>query len=96
MTGPCNFETNMAVLKCPIDSLLFSYQIRIVRGHVKRREGRLGLLLGLVFSLEEYFRRISIFFVFFMAVNSASPSATLNEIGLHSAAHGTRYRPSIN
>jgi len=45
---------------------LFSYQIPVVRvvyGQVKRREGRLGLVLGLVLSLEQYFRRISIFFV---------------------------------
>ena len=49
------------------DSLLFSYQIRFVRvgyGQDKRREGRLGLALRLVSSLEQYFRDKSILFVF--------------------------------
>jgi len=40
-------------------------------GQVKRREVRLGLVSGLVSSLEQYFRGKSIFFVF----SAAEPSA---------------------
>jgi len=45
----------------------FPYQIPVVEvalGQVKGREDSLGLLLGLVSSLEQYFRRNNIFFAF--------------------------------
>jgi len=41
---------------------LFSYQLRLVR--VKRREGRKGLVLGLVLPLEQCFCDKSVFLVF--------------------------------
>jgi len=49
------------------DSLSFLYQNRVVGvnyGQVKGREGCLGLVLGLVSSLEQYFRRYSMFSLF--------------------------------
>ena len=50
MTGPYNFETQHGCHK--MSDSLFSYKIRFARvgqGKVKRREGCLGLVLGLVY-----------------------------------------------
>ena len=53
----------------------FSYQIGIVRvayGQVKGREGSLGLVLRLVSSIEQYFLRNNILFVFFVVLITAA------------------------
>ena len=53
----------------------FLYKIRVVRvayGQVEGLQGSLGLALGLVSSIEQYFRRKSILFVLFVGVFTAA------------------------
>ena len=80
MTGPYNSQTKMAVLNCMTHhfSIKFASLALVVRGQVKGRESSLGLVLGLVSSIEQYFRRNSILFVFFVAVFTAAEASRIN------------------
>src|SRR6218665_266554 len=66
----------MAVLNFPTRHFRIKFAaLRVIWGQVKGREGSLGLVLGLVSSIEQYIRRNSILFVFFLAI------FTVTEVG---------------
>src|SRR6218665_889610 len=68
-----NFQTKMAVLNFPTRHFRIKFAaLKVIWGQVKGREGSLGLVLGLVSSIEQCFRRNSILFVFFAAVFTAT------------------------
>src|SRR6218665_1295627 len=77
------YVTIQTFQRCPwFDSLSFLYQNRVVGvnyGQVKGREGCLGLVLGLVSSLEQYFRRYSMFSLFFGVAVSATLAPRIKE-----------------